>query len=332
MKILIIGGTQFIGPHVVRNLVQLGHEITVFHRGENNKLDVNVNQILGDRNHLSEYSEEFSRLSPDLVLDMIPYIEQHADDLLSVFKGITGRIVAISSGDVYFAYDVIIRNELGPITEGPISERSPLRKKLYPYRNKGNNDYDKIPIEHKILNNDIPGTVLRLPVVYGPHDGQHRFFNYVKRMDDKRPHLLLEQGFADFRWTHGYVEDVAHAITLAVTKDIAKGKVYNVGQQNALTMYELVAEVGKASGWSGEIIKADREALPPHLRFDDLNTEQSLVYDTSLIRSELGYREQYSLQEGLLKTIEWERSNPIPYKEEDFNYQLEDEIYCRITT
>ena len=63
----------------------------------------------------------------------------------------------------------------------------------------------------------LPGTVLRLPTVYGPGDYQHRLFEYLKRMDDGRPAIPLGEGVASWRWTHGYVEDVALAVVLAVT-------------------------------------------------------------------------------------------------------------------
>ncbi len=64
---------------------------------------------------------------------------------------------------------------------------------------------------------DIEGTVLRLPFVYGPGDYQHRIFEYLKRMDDKRPAILLDQKRARWRWTWGYVKDVAAAIACAAT-------------------------------------------------------------------------------------------------------------------
>ena len=79
---------------------------------------------------------------------------------------------------------------------------------------------------------DLLGTVLRLPAVYGPGDYQHRLFAYVKRMDDWRPAVLLGEGMASWRWTHGYVEDMASAIALAVTDERAAERVYNVGEQD----------------------------------------------------------------------------------------------------
>src|SRR5436190_8561175 len=82
---------------------------------------------------------------------------------------------------------------------------------------------------------ELPGTVLRLPAVYGPGDRQHRLFPYVQRMHDGRPAILLEHGRASWRWTRGYVENVARAIALAVVQEHATGLIYNVGEAEALT-------------------------------------------------------------------------------------------------
>ena len=56
---------------------------------------------------------------------------------------------------------------------------------------------------------DLPATVLRLPAVYGPGDTQHRLRAYLRQMDDGRPSIPLPDGQADWRWTRGYVENVA---------------------------------------------------------------------------------------------------------------------------
>ena len=56
---------------------------------------------------------------------------------------------------------------------------------------------------------ELPGTVLRLPMVYGPGDPLHRLFPILKRIDDGRPALLLDERMAQWRATRGFVENVA---------------------------------------------------------------------------------------------------------------------------
>jgi nucleoside-diphosphate-sugar epimerase len=163
--------------------------------------------------------------------------------------------VAISSQDVYRAYDRVTRRDPGPPDEIPLSEEAPLRDKLYPYELEGVEGYEKILVEEVVMGDpELPGTILRLPAVYGPGDYQHRFFEYVRRMDDGRPAILLGEGMASWRWTHGYVEDVAHAITLAVSDERAAGRIYNVGEPDPPSWAEWVGEIGRATGWSGEVV------------------------------------------------------------------------------
>jgi nucleoside-diphosphate-sugar epimerase len=233
--------------------------------------------------------------------------------------------VAISSQDVYRAYDRVTRRDPGPPDQVPLTEDAPLREKLYPYEREGVEDYEKILVEKVVMGNpDLPGTVLRLPAVYGPGDYQHRSFEYVKRMEDGRPAILLGEGMASWRWTHGYVEDVALAIALAVSEGRAAGRVYNVGEPDPPSWAEWVGQIGRAAGWNGEVAVVPENLLPEHLDWG-LDTEQHWVADTRRLRRELGYRETVPRDEALRRTVERERAHP-PAKVDptSFDYAAED--------
>jgi nucleoside-diphosphate-sugar epimerase len=76
MRILIIGGTGFIGTHVVRHLAVMGHEIRVFHRGQTAaELPSGVYHLLGEYQNLSHFTHELKYLAPVVVLDVIPATE-----------------------------------------------------------------------------------------------------------------------------------------------------------------------------------------------------------------------------------------------------------------
>ena len=326
MRVLVIGGTSFIGPPVVGRLVESGHEVTVFHRGRtDDELPADVERILGDRRDLADFAGEFKRFSPEVVLDMIPMNERDGRTLVETFRGIAGRVVAISSEDVYRAYDIVRRRHPGPPDPVPLTEDSPLRERLYPYGREGVGEYEKILAEKAVTNDpDLPATVLRLPAVYGPGDFQHRLFPYLKRMDDGRPVIPLEKDMSDWRWTHGYVENVADAISLAVTNEKAANRTYNVGEPDALPWAEWVRSIGRAAGWSGEIKEVPAGSLPNN-PMTGANPEQHLVADTDHVRQELGYVEQVSREEALRWTVAWERANPpgeIDYSR--FDYAAED--------
>jgi nucleoside-diphosphate-sugar epimerase len=331
MRILVIGGTSFSGPHVVRRLMKLGHKIVLFHRRLiEADLPDSVQHLLGDRERLEDFADEFKGFAPQIVLDMIPSEERHARSVMNVFTGVAKRVIAISSQDVYRAYGKLMDIESGPIEPIPLTEESPLRQKLYPYREQIDPDhrayhYEKILAERVFMENpDLPGTILRYPMVYGPRDSKHRLFQYLKRMDDNRPVILLEQGMANWRWTRGYVENIAAAVVLAVTDKRAKGRIYNVGEKETLSETEWVRAIGVAAGWSGKVVTAPDDRVLEHL-VPDINTAQHLVVDTTRIREELGYTEPVSRDEALRRTVVWERAHPPEeFDPKAFNYAAED--------
>jgi nucleoside-diphosphate-sugar epimerase len=343
MNILIIGGTRFIGPSVVKKLYKQRHDITLFHRGKS-KADLpgDIPHIYGDRNSLKDFCDEFAKLKPELVLDMAPVIEKHAKDIVEVFKGIAERVVAISSQDVYQAYGLLLGIEKGDLQPTPTDEDAALRTKLYPYRQdklradddprKILDDYEKILIERVVMKEkDLSGTVLRLPMVYGPLDYQHRLYSYAKRMNDKRPAIIMEKSMADWRSSVGYVEDVAHAIVLAINDDRAKNRIYNVAEVDNLNQAEWVEKIGKVFGWDGEVVVLPKEKLPEKMHAD-FRTEQDLTVDTSRIRNELGYKEMTPARDAIKATIEWELENPpANIDPEDYDYRTEDEILGKVS-
>lgn len=323
MRILVIGGTRFIGPRLVHRLAAAGHEIAVFHRGQTTAaLPPGVRSLLGDRHQLAEHAGEFRHFCPHVVVDMIPYTEEDALSVVATLRGVAGRLVLISSGDVYRAYGVFARLEEGPSEPTPIKEDGPLRHVLFPYRagaRPGDDkyDYEKILVERAVLGDTgLPATVLRLPMVYGPGDDQHRIAPYLKRMLDGRPAILLNEGMARWRCLRGYVEDVAAAVALAVTNPAAAGRVYNVAEPNAQTEAEWVARIGAVVDWSGEIVPVPGEKMPV-----PFNTAQDLCVDTTRIRAELGYREVVDQTDALRETVAWERDHlpelPVDYSQED---------------
>lgn len=342
MRILMIGGTNFIGPYVVRRLAEQGHELTLFHRGplaadaprgrfargaKHPDLPAGVRQIYGNRERLADSAGALRAVAPEVVLDMIPENDDDARAVQEVFRGVARRVVAISSQDVYRAYGRLLRTEPGPPDPLPLTEESPLRERMYAQAGMlpGAERYEKILAERVYLGDAaLPGTILRLPAVYGPGDHQHRVFEYLKRMDDGRNVIALESALAGWRWTRGYVENVADAVALAVANDHAAGRIYNVGEPETLTQAEWVRAIGAAVGWSGEIVTVPSARLPQAMRFEG-DTAQDWVTDSSRIRRELRYAERTPRDEALRRAVAWERAHPpVTFDAAQYDYAAED--------
>jgi nucleoside-diphosphate-sugar epimerase len=263
---------------------------------------------------------------------VVPYTEAQATQAVEVFSGLASRLVAVSSSDVYRNYDGWRGESSHAPDPVPLDEDAPLREEHYPYRGyegldfEYTDDYDKILVERAVRSgSELPGTVLRLPAVYGPGNEQHRLSAHLKRMADERPAILIGEGQARWRWTHGYVENVAEAIALAVTEPQAAGNVYNVGEEATPTEAERVRKLGEVVGWTGEVVELPQENLPDHLQ-SPFDWQYELATDTGRIREELGYREPVSWTEALEQTVEWEQSDlPEATGEGQFDYAAEDE-------
>jgi nucleoside-diphosphate-sugar epimerase len=319
MRVLVLGGTNFIGPHVVRALHLGGAEVTVYHRGIHEApLPASVRHIHSPRASLPVlyFPSELTDPPPDVVLHMFPVGQEDARAAMARFAGVARRMVALSSGDVYRAYGRLLGTEPGPPEPVPLDEKAALREMFFPYRGTaaGPSDwtyhYEKILAEHAVLSHPtLPGTVLRLPAVYGPGDPYRRLRPYIKRMEDARPAILLDAAQSEWRWTHGYVENVAAAIVRSVVDERAAGQVYNVGEAEVPTVAERVREIGRQIPWAGTIVALPSARIPLHLR-TPYQPRQDLVLDVRRFGAELDFTEPVTREEGIGRTIAWERGNP----------------------
>lgn len=271
MKILMIGGTRFIGAHAARRLHDAGAQITALHRGSS------ANPILPDIEHILDpdaawpittYPASLKR-DWDVVIHMVAMGRADADAAVRTFAGRAGRFVLVSSCDVYRAYGRLMKTEPGEPGPVPLREDAPLRTVLYPYRameaqlGAWARDYEKIHAEAAVQNApDLDWTILRLPKVYGPEDNGD---------------LATIYGFAgapDWRWTHGHVTNVAAAIATAAFHPEARNAIFNVGELHTPSMGERLARLP---------VRGEAPDLPP---FD---FRQPFVLDTGAIRARLGY-------------------------------------------
>jgi nucleoside-diphosphate-sugar epimerase len=346
MRILLIGARGFIGPSVIDRLRSSGHSLILFDRGgrQNNALHADLEHIAGDRQNIGAYAGEFRRAQPEVVVDLILSSGRQATELMRTFTGIARRVIAISSLDVYRACGILHGSEPGPLQSVPLTEDSELRTRLETYPPERvkmlqqvfgwfDDSYDKIPVEQAVMSDPhLPGTVLRLPFVYGPGDRLHRLYPILKRVDDGRPTILLDEVVAAFRGPRGYVDNVAAAIALAATDDRASGRIYNVAEQPSYSEFEWTHIVARAAGFRGEIRVVPSAQAPTHLKPPG-NWKQHWSADSSRIRHELDYVDPVPLESAVAQTIAWERANPPAQVDPStFDYQAEDEYLAGLTS
>jgi nucleoside-diphosphate-sugar epimerase len=339
MKVLLIGGSGFIGPFTVKVLLDGGHQVTVFHRGKT-KVAEGAAEILGNRQFLQDHQSDFRRQQFDVVVDFVLSSGRQAQQLMDTFRGLAGGVIALSSMDVYRAWGVFYGFEPGGLQELPVTEDSDVRtsrntyppevlKKARTIYGWIDDEYDKIPVEQAVMGDPkLSGTVLRLPMIYGPGDPLHRFHPVLKRIDDGRKHIIFADDVAPVRTPRGYVEDVGAAIALAATSPQAAGRVYNVCEAEPFGELDWARKIAAATSWNGEFVVLPHDRTPKHLLWPG-NTAQHLVGSSDRIRKELGYRELLPREEAVRRTIEWERANPPAAPTPQFDYEAEDEALAQ---
>jgi nucleoside-diphosphate-sugar epimerase len=307
MRVLVFGGTGFTGPKIVGRLHSLGHEVTIFHKGSHEPdLPSAVRHFHGD---FADPPPELRRIEPEVVVHMWAMTEPATRSFVEQFRGIAGRAVVISSGDVYRAYGRLLRLERGPPDPIPLTENAPLRESRYPYRAHAPDpehwtaQYDKILVEHVFTSqSELPAAILRFPAVLGPNE-HNRFARWTQAMLRGDSELLVQDDWADWRWTHGFADDVAEAVVLAAINAVSAGRVYNVGELHTPTMLERLAEFAAIAGWSGRIIKVPQSRIPESER-TSYDYAHHVVYDTTRIRTELGYSEVIPREKAIRQLLE----------------------------
>ena len=103
MNILIIGGTGLISTSISRQLLEAGHNLTLFNRGQTeSRVDGKYEHIRGDRNNRTVFEEKIAAAGPfDCVIDMVCYKPEQAESTIRALTGKTGQLIFCSTVDVY---------------------------------------------------------------------------------------------------------------------------------------------------------------------------------------------------------------------------------------
>jgi 2'-hydroxyisoflavone reductase len=174
MRILIIGGTAFVGRHITDAAIAAGHDVTLFHRGRTgSELFPQATHLLGDRN---ENLAALAQGSWDATIDVSAYLPRQVRDLAAVLGDRGGRHVFISSTSAY----------LTPVAPG-FHEDAPLAELDDPATEEiTDRTYGGLKVACERLVTALYGaeatTIVRPTYVIGPHDHTYRFTWWVQRI------------------------------------------------------------------------------------------------------------------------------------------------------
>lgn len=307
MRVVVLGGTRFIGRTIVDELIGAGHQVLIVHRGQSEPGDLpDATHVHADLRELGsgDAKEEVARFDAEALVHCMALGAADTDAVLGAFPDQGLRLLVLSSMDVYRAYGGL---HSGQATDAvPVDETSPVREQRYPYRGQmpGMDDYEKLDVEERWVARG--GTVLRLPMVYGPHDYQRREWFVLRRVHAGRTRIPIGTGNGLF--TRGYVGDVARGVRLAMERDDVGGEIFNLGETRTPTSELLARSILAAAGSDAELVRVPDDALPPDLSLTGA-IRQHLLVDSSKARRILGWQDS-DPRTALTETVRWHLENP----------------------
>jgi nucleoside-diphosphate-sugar epimerase len=312
VRVVVLGGTRFIGRATVEELASAGDELLIVHRGQLEPGDLpRVPHLHCDRAELASQRDALAAFRPEAVVDCRALTRADAEVALSALPDVQ-RWIVISSMDVYRAFGALLQDhETDPV---PIDEESPVRAERYPYRGKlaDRDDYDKLDVEDVFLPRGA--LVLRLPMVYGEHDYQLREEFILRRIRAGRDRIPV--GAGTWLACRGYVRDVARAVRLALRTPETTG-VMNICEDRTFSMRMWSQMIIDAAGASTELVRVSDELLPEDLKPTG-TMPQHIAASARKARAQLGWTSSDPL-ESLRATVRWHLDNPPTDPDLDFS-------------
>ena len=314
MRVIVLGGTVFIGRAIVEDLVGAGHDVLVVHRGLHEPEDLPaVEHLHVARAELSGHRPGLAAFGADALVDCRALTREEARQALDAVPDV--RLVVLSSGDVYRAFGTILDESPVATDPLPLSESAPVRERRYPYRGRreGMEDYDKLDVEEEYLARGA--TALRLPMTYGAHDGQRREEYLLRRVRAGRSRIPM--GAGSWRAAAGSVWEVARAVRLALGRDGVAGEAFNVSEAATEPVEVRARQILDAAGSDAELVHVPEAALPADLEATG-TIAQHLVYDVTKAREVLGWVHADPLPQ-IARSVAWHLVNPPEDPDPDFS-------------
>lgn len=306
MHVLFIGGTGLISTSIARQLLEQGHQVTLFNRGKSAvRLPSGDYEVIhGDRKDYAAFEATFADRHYDAVVDMVAF---HPDDSASAIRAFAGRCDHFLHCSTVCVYS-------GPPATIPTPETEP-------YHSIGGYGKNKIACEETLLTayreQSFPVTILRPSHSYGEGGDLVRPFGpastFITRLREKRPVILPGDGTG--MWAACHVDDVARGF-IGVLKAPAKtiGEAYNIAGDEYMTWNTYHEQVAEVVGGTFDPVYIPTEILSEVASKYAGGTKEIFawpsIFDNAKIKRDTEYTGQtIPFREGVRRTVAWMEAN-----------------------
>ena len=251
MKVLVIGGTQFIGQYLVPELLKAEHDVTLLHRKPKHPYGKKVSNITCDRNDIEEVKQAIGGRRFEVVFDNV-YDWQRGTTPAQVEAAVH------SCGDRLSRY--IFMSSISAYGDGLNHyEDDPLAP----------DDHHAPYIRHKAMTErmlfrlhqrtDFPVVTFRPPFIYGPENNYYREQFFFDRLKLDRPIVVPGDGGRLMQFV--FIRDLIAAMMKAMTEPVALGESFNIGNDRPISQLEFVHAIGRAANKKVTIAKVPRDRI-----------------------------------------------------------------------
>lgn len=326
MKILIVGGTRFLGKNIVRILARHQHDVTSINIDKDaaSHLPAGVESLFVNRKDHDQVRSVLSGRKFDAVLDIVsaPTVPEDVEVIVEAVGGPLKHYVFCSSSSVYR------KTGIYPITEDTAIKRGPEDGAI-PYTQ------DKIACEQYLMKrfteDGLPVTIIRPKHIYGPENYSYREGFHFDRLTRGRPMLIPGDG--SLLTQFGYVEDIADAFRLAIEQEASIGQAYTITGAEMMTLDAYVDLLGSVTGVSPEKVYFSPRLLArfdrPGMYFGESESihEGHACFSIEKARAQLGYAPQYSLEAGMKASFSWyQETGGNTYRMRVLDFSFEDQL------
>lgn len=250
MKVLVIGGTLFIGRELVAALLKAGHEVTVLHRNPRHAFGKRVGNLTADRNDPESLKAAVMGRSFDVVYDNVYDWERgttaaQVEATARCFPRLH-RYVFMSSVAAYG--DGLNHHEGDALAPDDHSD---------PYvRNKAMSERALFRMHQRA---GLPAVTLRPPFIYGPGNPFYREGFFWDRMRDSRYIILPGDGRRLMQFA--YVKDLVYACLKVLEVADASGHAFNIGNSKPLTQVETIETLARVARKEVKFVRIPRERI-----------------------------------------------------------------------